>query len=1324
MKMETVILLNTLWKLFSAEIFLSNIKSVNPFLKSIKKKAFCLALKFFDPFSSVRFLPIIPILVLCAVQLNANETQRLRVKLEWHEAPQSIRLNETDTRIIPFFEGASLSQEKNFIPVFYQNINISQAGEIEAQIINAIYEPLELTGISLSDKDFSELIQVEAAIGYIKKRPVATVSFIPLRKNAFSGTIEKLVEFDIELKITAAPQTVAMKRASDYTDNSVLSSGKWYKVSVPREGIFKMDYNFLKNLGLDVDNLDPRNLRVYGNGGGMLPELNAAFRHDDLQENAIRVIGESDGKFNQNDYILFYGQSPHRWHYNATKQRFNHTYHLYTELTYYFITADPVQGAAAPKRWTSQASAGNPNVSVTTFDDFQFHELEEVNLIRSGREWYGDYFNFSATARNFSFTFPNIVTNEQAYLRTNVAARSISANTNFSFSISGQPVNLHNINRVGNYYTDIYARPDEKEGVFNVFGDQITVTANFSNPSSGAEGWLNFIELNVRRRLVYTGSPLFFRDINSVGIGNRSEFTVQNVPSNILILDVTNQLNAFQIEHQLSGNELKFSAATDSLREFVAFVDGSGLLTPQAIGRVDNQNLHATTQPDMIIITPASLKNESETLANHHRNNNNLDVITVDVQHIYNEFSSGAQDLSAIRDFVRMVYVREGSDTDLMPKYLLLFGDGSFDYKDKVSNNNNLVPTYQSPNSTSPVETFASDDFFGFLDDNEGNMFISKMDIAIGRLPVTNATEALNMVNKIIHYQSNNVFGNWRNYLCFVGDDEDGNIHMDQANRLAQYFENNHRVYNIDKIFLDAYPQQSTPGGSRYPDVNDAIDRRMFAGALIMNYTGHGGVNGWAHERILDIPMINAWENFDKMPLFVTATCEFSRFDDPGKLSAGEIVLLNPNGGAWAMVTTTRLVYSGANFSLNNNFLQQAFTPLTGRMPTVGEAVMETKNKIALDANNRKFILLGDPAIALAYPTYQVVTTAINGTSVQGDTLKALKKMTISGEVRDGNSNKMNNFNGIVYPTILDKPVQVTTLRNDGGAAFNFSTQRNVIYNGKASVSEGAFSYTFIVPKDIAYKIGDGKISYYSDNGQIDAQGYTTVKIGGTATDFDADKEGPEIDIFMNDEKFVFGGMTNENPLLLVKLRDESGINTVGTGIGHDITALLNDNTQDVFMLNEYYESELDNFQAGKVEYPLSSLEDGRHTIKVKAWDVHNNSSEGYTEFVVAKAADLALSHVLNYPNPFTTKTNFFFEHNRPGQPLSVTIRIMTVSGKVVKTIHEEVVSDGFRVDHISWDGLDEFGDIIGRGVYVYKLNVRSADGAAAHEFEKLVILR
>ncbi len=387
--------------------------------------------------------------------------------------------------------------------------------------------------------------------------------------------------------------------------------------------------------------------------------------------------------------------------------------------------------------------------------------------------------------------------------------------------------------------------------------------------------------------------------------------------------------------------------------------------------------------------------------------------------------------------------------------------------------------------------------------------------------------------------------------------------------------------------------------------------------------------------------------------------------------------------------------------------------------------MLEVKNINATQGNTRNFSLLGDPALKIAIPRYEVLTTQINGKPIsQMDTLRALSKATISGIVTDGNGNQLNDFNGLIYPTVFDKERDKKTLNNTGGGVFNYSARESKIFKGKATVVNGAFSFEFVVPKDISYNFGQGKISYYADNAQVDGNGFTERFIlGGSDPNAVIDNQGPAIELYMNDASFVYGGITNESPYLLANLSDDQGINTVGNGIGHDLVAILDQNTENAIVLNDYYEAETDSYQRGSIRYLLSELPEGRHTLTLKAWDNANNSSEKTIEFNVVSEKDIKIENLVNYPNPFTTNTEFIFQHNQPGTPMDVKIEVFTVSGKLVKSIDQVVVSEGFLSRDIRWNGRDDFGDRIGKGVYVYKLKVRSRNGSVTEKYEKLVIL-
>lgn len=1254
-------------------------------------------------------------------QLAFAQSQAFQRDIDWNS--NKMYLN---------FVGAE-RELKEDAPLYFENIKIQPFEVASIEII-----PKKTISSSNSFKNASKQTEytVNYKIAYKNGIPYLQLSFLPFRKTL--GKIEQLEAF--EIKINYSNKRLSGNRGKSFSTTSVLSSGTFYKLGVTNTGVHKITQSQLKDMGIDFSGINPRNIRIYGGKGGMLPEANDKYAMDDLVEIPISVSGENDGTFNSSDFILFYAEGPDHWSYDTLLNIFDHHTNIYDDFNYYYITASKGVGQRVPSRASSTATATH---STSTFADYRYHENEWTNLVKSGRNWYGEPFDLETT-QSFDFEFPNLRTTEDITLKTNFVGRSTSAATSYSAIVNGSVLFTATMAKTSTDYTDWYARSTSWLSAFKSNSDKISLSITFNKADNNSLGWLDYIELNARRSLSYSSaSQLLFRDPQTVGTGNVTTFTMNN-GSAVTIWDVSDIHNIVSQSHT-NGS---FTIETDTLKEFVAF-GNSAFYTPVFVEAVANQNLHGTPAVDYIVVTHEDFYSQASELAQFHKSENGLSYVVATTKQVFNEFGGGKQDPAAIRNFVKMFYDRANGDSILMPKYLLLFGDGSYDPKQRVSNNTNYVIAYESSNSLDNRETFVSDDFYGFLDDNEGGNITTKdvntsglIDIGIGRLVAQSTTEATALVEKIKHYHEAPSLGSWRNEITFIADDEDANTHIDDADELATTVDNNYPNYNVDKIFFDAYTQKNAPGGKRYPDVQRAINAKMFSGSFLVNYTGHGGEVGWAHERVLNISDINSWENYDKLPLFMTATCEFSRYDDPERTSAGELVLLSEKGGAIALVTTVRLVYSSANMNLATNFYKYALEPnADGSMPHLGDIMKNTKNSAIGGINNRKFTLLGDPALRLAYPEKGVKTSSINEKALingndtsyvngdtiitQNDTLKALSKVKICGYVHDVNGNKETSFNGIVYPSIFDKYQSIKTLVNDSESrAKTFQLQKNTLYKGKATVTNGDFCFEFVVPKDIRYNYDYGKISYYAENGVTDAAGaYDSVTVGGTASDYAEDETGPTIDIYLNDESFVFGAMTDQNPNLIVHLFDENGINTVGNSFGHDLTAVLDNNTQETINLNNFYEADLDQYQSGRVAYPLTDLADGKHVISVTAWDVYNNPSEEYTEFIVANNAELALRHVLNYPNPFTTNTSFWFEHNRPNEDLTVQLQIFTITGRLIKTILRTINTTAFLNRDIKWNGTDDFGDRIGNGVYVYVLKVRAEDGSTAHKYEKLVII-
>jgi hypothetical protein len=1111
--------------------------------------------------------------------------------------------------------------------------------------------------------------------------------------------------------------------------NSVLSSGNWYKISILESGVYKIDVSFLNRLGLN-GNVPSNQIKIYGNGGEMLPEANSASRIDDLQEVALDIQDGGDGVLNGSDYVLFYAGGTNYWRKDSVNKSFTHIKNIYSDKAYYYLTI----GANNIKVLT-QPLLQNASVFVSSYNERFAHELDSINFLSSGKEWFGEELSNSPgrkSIQNFNLPFTDYSGN--ATIISNLAARSVNVPATVGVTIGSQSIEQINFAPVTTGIYDLFAQEVEKRTDF-VFplSNSSQISFSYMQGSSNSQAWLNWFEIYARRPLSFiSGRQLFFRDWNSIG-NQAAEFSIENAPPDCSVWDITNKFIPVKMSTSLIGNQMHFINDAQSLHEYVCF---STFLTPVIEGKITNQNLHNSTEADLIIVTNPLFISQAQIISSYHQQNDHLRVAIATTDQIYNEFSSGIPDPVAIRDFIKMYYDKYKNNWNQSGKYLLLFGKASFDYKNRIVNNTNLVPGYESISSLDPLSTYTSDDFFGFLDDNEdinSSIILNTLDIGIGRIPAKNPDEAKSFANKVLEYSTSSSMGPWRNNMDFIADDGDQNLHLQDAETITSTVFTTAPVYNIRKIYLDAFKKEGGSGGGSYPQANTSINNNLYNGTLIWNYNGHGGSTRLAEEDILDLQIVNNINNEFKLPLFITATCDFAPFDNPIVNSLGENLLVRAKTGGIALMTTTRPVFAFSNRILNNNYLSIALQKDTsGKYRSLGMAIKDTKNYTYLNSsdiiNNRKFTLLGDPALTLSFPVNQVVAETVNNLSIlnQPDTIKATQFVTLTGEIKDSKGSVLNNFNGTVYLTLFDKPESITTLGNDASSIpVSFSTQENILFKGKATSKNGQYSFRFRLPKDINFQYGNGKLSMYAQDGVKDGNGFSTnIIIGGISDEHLTDKSGPQIKAYLNDKKFVNGGISNNDPILIADLEDSSGINTGSSGIGHDLSLTIDNDPHSYYVLNNYYESETDNYQKGSLHFQLPTLSAGHHTLKIKAWDVLNNSSESAIDFTVVNDNKLVLSHVLNYPNPFTTNTSFWFEHNLPDIDLYTKIEIFTVSGKLIKTLTRTINTPGNRSSEVTWDGTDEFGNKIGRGVYIYRLRVRTADGKTAEKWERLVILK
>jgi hypothetical protein len=853
--------------------------------------------------------------------------------------------------------------------------------------------------------------------------------------------------------------------------NSVLTSGNWHKISTSTEGIYKISYSDLQSYGIDPTSIDPRNIQLFGNGGGMLAEANYAPKDEDLLEVAIKVIGETDGVFDVSDYILFYGQAPDQWEYDYSSQTYSHKKNLYSDNVFYFLTI----GSNGKRIQLQSSSATQSNNISTNYDNLIFHELDNINLIQSGRMWLGEVFE-TQLSYTFNYNISNLNLSSDVTVNTSVAARSpinSEIEVNGDGNISTIPISIVSLTS----YSGPYAKLGNGTMNFIPSSTTLPITFTYNQPDPLAIAWLDNFELITRNHLSKEGNQMIFRDKQSIGSGNITQFQLNNTLASDNIWEITTHNNVVEQNLNFTAGTSEFSLSTDSLREFIVF-EINNLLTPTYNSIVANQNLHGLSSPEMVIVSHPNFISAANDLANFHLTNDGIICEVVTTEEIYNEFSSGSQDIVAINDFMEYLYHQPSSPL----KYLLLFGDASYDYKDRIPNNTNFVPCYQTENSVDRVGSLTSDDYFGLLDSVEGTWnSIEIMDIAIGRLPVKTSQEASAIVNKIIEYKTNNTsFDDWRKTITFIGDDEDNNVHMSQANILAGMVDFN-CSFTTERIFIDEYQQIGLGINQSYPEAEQKIVDAFRRGSLIINLTGHGGPDQFTHENIIDTNSLDTLNN-SNYPLMITASSESSRYDNPSQVSFGEQFLLKPNAGTIASFSTTRLVFSSPNFQINISIYQKIFEKVNGKHKTLGEVFREVKNLNAATLNNRNFTLLGDPALTLNFPELSISAT-------HPDTIQNNSVSIINGQIEDDNGLLQSWFNGDLIVFIQGDLDTINTLGNDGGNPFTFYERRDTVYYDTIIVSNGLFSYNIDLNMLPVHMTGNAKINYYAFNNTIDASG-------------------------------------------------------------------------------------------------------------------------------------------------------------------------------------------------------------------------------------------
>jgi hypothetical protein len=1112
---------------------------------------------------------------------------------------------------------------------------------------------------------------------------------------------------------------VILKSKRGQIFKSVLAdeTSRWFKIRVNKKGFYKVTFAQLKKLGFDPKTLGFSSFHVYGNAYGKLPELNSNYVDLDLVQNSVIYEGIADGVFDENDAIVFYSNGPSNLTFTEDSL-YSRDLNIYSDYASYFlrVSSNIPAKEVIVKNSNELKYIKEENNYLSHF----IHEIEDTSLVYGGKRWYGELLDYDKKLSIPISNFKNQL--NQLNISISGATNARLSGSYLNVYIDNQIIDKINLPSVSSEYIRIDKKI--KIPVSQGFG-LVNIELVRNNPDT--KFFLDKIEVNAYKNTGSINTGELFTNPRLIGKG-AFKLNFDTILDGSFIVDISKPTEIKKINFLKENSVSYFIDSMNSFKNYIIYNSANVEVVNSEFSTVNYQNLHGIDLVDMIIVSPTNFLKQANELKLLHEQEG-LKCIVVTDNEIYNEFSSGEMDPTAIKQFARSVYYKQKNNPKNRLKYLLLFGDGTFDYKNRIKLNNNFLPTYQFDESEDFLSAMVSDDYYGMMDDNESIDGSDLLDIGVGRMLISNQQQADAMVLKIKNYmQNSDVQSDWMSKIALITDDEEGGYFVyNDAEPQSKYLKKSHPEVNIIKLYSDAFQQVTTAGGERYPLLNTLIDNQFYNGALVVSYVGHGGPSGAAEERILTIDQISKYKNLNKLPLFMSSTCEFTKYDDPTRVSAGEVMYLNPVGGAIALMTTTRPVFFGVNTISGSSFYKNVlqYDSLTNTSLTFGEIFRRTKNQSGSSSNRRSFTLIGDPALKINFPTNKIVFDSINKipTLLFKDTLKALSKVSFTGHVED-RKNSYIAENGVLLLSLFDKPKTYKTLGQDiDSPVIEFENQNSLLFKGLVSVKEGRFNVELILPKDIDYSIEKGKVSCVSNLESNKAIGFLdSILIGGISSNFEKDSIGPKITLSLDSNKVVENGLFGQSPTLYVDLEDESGINLSSSGIGHQISLTLDNKNNELIDLNSYYMADKDTYKKGKIKYPLMNLSEGKHVLKLKAWDVYNNSNEKELQFTINNSREIILNRVFNYPNPFTTKTSFYIEQNNVVSDTDIRLEIFSISGKLVKEFYRENVALRSSIERIfDWDGLDYYGDQLAKGVYIYKITISNQSGSTS-KMEKLVI--
>lgn len=1083
--------------------------------------------------------------------------------------------------------------------------------------------------------------------------------------------------------------------AASGQSHSVFAEGQWWKMRVTTSGVYRITTGDVPALaGTQVNNL-----AVYGMGSGMLSIYNSQTPTDGLQQLAIEVRDRNgNGLFDADDDLLFYGEGAEEWRYDSGLQRWTFTHHAYATENCYYLTAS----ATAPKRIAVAAPVATDTV-ISSHTVVTHVDNDLVNIYKTGQLWMGEKFTSALASRSFELRLPGQVISK-AKLRWAVATLGT---TSGAFSLTTNGYSRGETLTSNNPYRTVV---DATDAVAQTY----TFTLSFSPSDNGGSGYLDFIELTAEAQLTFGGGQQLIRNDRHL-----------NSPVSFhLSLSATTSARVWEVteagrEREMQLSDGTWSDSTGTARTYVAFDDYS-YLTPESIMTMEHQDLHGSAAADLVIVSHPDFLEYASQLATLHELFDTLTTLVVTDGQVYNEFSSGKQDPMAIRALLRWLKEQHPSRP---PRYLVLFGKGSYDNRDILGHGLPTVVTYETPFSfDDDGQSYASDDMLGYLSSNSHGASNETLEVSVGRLPARDTSEASLIVDKIEGYITRRDLldehsrGDWRNYVALLSDDADpghpsDSLFAHSSEVIATAIKQTMPQINLDRLYADAYHQASGAIGSYYPDLNNALRQRINYGCLLINYIGHGSSAYIGTERYIEPADVSSYTNVDRLPLFVTSTCSYGHYDQPDELCGAEAFMLAP-AAAVGVIAASRPISHIERF--NKDVVLFALDPAN----TIGDALRRAKNRTNVSMS---IALIGDPALRLSQPTNHVKVTHINTTPVDDTTdvtADVLSLVTVSGEIQDADGQLVSNFDGTIYPVVYDREMRTSTLANDNpGTEVSFWQQKTILYKSSHPVSGGRFEYSFIVPMDVSYRYDYAKLSHYAKNISEHASGsFTHLMLGGMSNSSYDDAEPPTIRLFLGDTNFRPGGLTGPSPTLLAMLSDSAGIN-IGTGLGHDITAVVDDNAGSLIVLNDLFLSDINDGRCGSVSYTLQDLAPGRHTVTVKAWNIFGLSASATVPFVVYSSDTMTLSKLTCAPNPATTQTTFTLRVNTPDDIQSAKFELYNTQGQLLLACTPPVSPEAFLVGPVHWDV-----SAVPPGLYLARMVLSCSDGETRQVTTKCIV--